>query len=92
MKYKISELPPHIQYALSIEVACIELRKRQIENYEKKIELMLESKDREEVNKLCGKIPNHVFFDMNQYQALESEWEYNHPELLKLKLKVKNAR
>lgn len=74
-KHNLGDLPPHIQYAIAYEAKCIELRRSQIDNYEKKIELLMKGIKPSEVFRRCPPIYADLKFNYKEYHQLKEKHE-----------------
>lgn len=71
-------IPYHIQYAIDNEEKCIELRKKQIVSYKKRIKLLKKGVKMGEINKEITVITPDFRYSVKYYWQLRYEWENEH--------------
>ena len=68
-------IPPHIQYVIKHELACIELRKEQIGSYEERIKLLKKGLKMGEVNSQVETPKSNIKYDVKHYWKLKKQWK-----------------
>ena len=71
-------IPYNIQYAIENEEKCVELRKKQIVSYKKRIKLLKNGVKMGEINKEIIPITPDFKYSVKYYWKLRAEWEEKH--------------